>query len=89
MSLCYAQVFQTPQPKLEGVLADLILEGKVAARIDSRNGSLTASSQQIRTDVSAVDMIISVCRMHLECAGCNLDIYVARVLFELCVDGLY
>jgi len=45
-----ATVFQTPQPKLEEVLADLILEGKVAARIDSRNGSLTASSQQIRTD---------------------------------------
>jgi len=45
-----ATIFQTAQPKLEEDLAELVLSGKVAARIDSRNGSLTASSQQIRTD---------------------------------------
>ena len=44
------QTFGVDLPGLEEQLQELILAGKIKARIDSRNGSLTVSSHTFRTD---------------------------------------
>jgi len=45
-----AEIFGVSQSVLQVQLCELILENKIAARIDARNGSLIASNKTIRTD---------------------------------------
>ena len=43
-------MFQLDQTSLEAQLRELVLADQIHARIDSRNGSLVASSEPIRTN---------------------------------------